>query len=278
MNYDSKAADEFWSRRVREVDELAAVLHYGVLRVANEAHAKWELTSVFRALPDITNLCVLDLGCGNGRVTVPLAQRSAYVTAIDVARDMLRACRENIQRAGLADRVTFKHASATDLPFADGHFDLVLCLGLLEHLPAEPRQAALAELVRVTRDGGTILLTVNNDQSLLLQRRRACQHTEQYREGELKGFFSGMVGKEWVETFLEQNGLATEIIGTNTFEAFALHLLRQRQSLDDDPELWASLFETCAELDIRHPIKSEIDGLFADQYIIRAVKSQGESP
>lgn len=50
---------------------------------------------------------VLDIGCGIGRLTVPVAERVKKVTAVDVADKMLELCKENVKKAGL-ENVTFK--------------------------------------------------------------------------------------------------------------------------------------------------------------------------
>ncbi len=49
---------------------------------------------------------VLDIGCGPGRLAVPIAQRCARVTALDVAPAMLEVCQENARQAGLTNLQT----------------------------------------------------------------------------------------------------------------------------------------------------------------------------
>lgn len=274
MSYNARNANIFWGQRVDNTDKLEAVLNYGVPRYVNEAYSKWELACLLDALPDVFDREVMDLACGNGRVTIPIARLSAKVTAVDNSEGMLRACSKNVKHAGLADRVTFKQANAAKLPFNDHHFDVSLCLGLLEHLPQKERQTTLSELIRVTKTGGTILITANNKQSFFLQRGSTSQAKEQYQDGKLKGFFSGLVGKDWVEAFFHNNGVTTEVMGSNTFQAFAIHMLRQTNSFDDNDLQWQSLFKTCAELDICYRNKGDLDSTFSDQYLIRAIKQK----
>lgn len=89
---------------------------------------------------------VLDLGCGDGRLGVPLQQRGLRVLGVDVSAVGV----ERARRRGLwAIR-----ASALALPFADGSFDSVVAgFGTMAHLPAE---LALRESARVLRPGGTM--------------------------------------------------------------------------------------------------------------------------
>jgi 2-polyprenyl-3-methyl-5-hydroxy-6-metoxy-1,4-benzoquinol methylase len=96
---------------------------------------------------------ILDVGCGEGVVTERLAAASgAATTGVDLGTDALQ---EHWRRRE-TESVTFRPASAYDLPFEDASFDCVCALEVLEHLerPAD----ALAELARVSR--GTLLLSV----------------------------------------------------------------------------------------------------------------------
>lgn len=100
--------------------------------------------SVQAAAPD----SVLDVGCGEGVVTERIAASTgARTVGVDLGTDELQA--EWRRREG--ERLSFRPASAYDLPFADGSFDLVCALEVLEHLE-RPREA-LAELARVSRSG-----------------------------------------------------------------------------------------------------------------------------
>lgn len=107
---------------------------------------------------------VLDLGCGGGRHAFEAHRRGAHVVAFDRnggdtkdAAAMLRAMRI----AGEAPEVALGVAVDGDglaLPFADGAFDRVIAAEVLEHVPADG--AAVAELTRVLRAGGTMAVTV----------------------------------------------------------------------------------------------------------------------
>lgn len=107
---------------------------------------------------------LLDLGAGQGRHTFEALRRGALVTAVDLNPDDLNHIEEWVAamvEAGdipaPAEPVTLK-ADALNLPFADGHFDRVIASEVLEHIPSD--EAAIAELVRVTKPGGMISVTV----------------------------------------------------------------------------------------------------------------------
>ena len=99
---------------------------------------------------------VLDLGTGTAQIPVALCQRceDCCVMASDLATNMLDIARYNIEIAGLITRIQLDHADAKQTPYADGMFAVVLCNGMLHHIP-EPR-AVLSEAVRVTAPGGRL--------------------------------------------------------------------------------------------------------------------------
>lgn len=102
---------------------------------------------------------VLDAGCGLGEVAIQLVERVApggRVVGIDASGLMIERARAAAEAAG-AD-VEFSVASVTSLPFADDTFDAARSERVFQHLSAEERQAAAAELVRVVRPGGIIQL------------------------------------------------------------------------------------------------------------------------
>lgn len=274
MAYDTTLANEFWSNRAEHADELAAVLHYGMPRMVNEAHSKWEMDSVLQAIPDIANKHIMDLACGNGRVSIPLAAISAKVTAVDNAEGMLSKCRRNALEAGVDHNIEFVHASASALPFENDKYDVSLCLGLLEHLPSEIRELAIGELIRVTKRGGVIIITVNNVNSLYLNRRSALKITEQYRDGDLKGFFSSICGKDFLDQIFGRNGCRIEVLGTNLFQSFAYNLFRDIKPADEDMEIWEALFKISTKMDILYRQKYGLDTVLADQYTLKITKDE----
>ena len=107
---------------------------------------------------------VLDLGCGGGRHAFEMYRRGADVVAFDQDADELAAVRElfaAMREAGdvpTGAEADVKEGDALALPFADGEFDRVVAAEILEHVPEDLQ--ALAELVRVTRPGGMVALTV----------------------------------------------------------------------------------------------------------------------
>jgi 2-polyprenyl-3-methyl-5-hydroxy-6-metoxy-1,4-benzoquinol methylase len=68
---------------------------------------------------------VLDVGCGDGRLTVRLARLGALVQAIDPDKKLIREARESLPKR-LAGRVRYRVGKAEDLRFPDQSFDVVV--------------------------------------------------------------------------------------------------------------------------------------------------------
>jgi ubiquinone/menaquinone biosynthesis C-methylase UbiE len=102
---------------------------------------------------------VLDVCCGTGTLTLAARERvgpAGRVAGVDASAEMVARSRHKAQR--LAVDVSFQEAQAQDLPFADASFDVVLCSLGFHHLPESARGAALAEMHRVLKPGGRVLL------------------------------------------------------------------------------------------------------------------------
>lgn len=100
---------------------------------------------------------VLELGCGTGRLALPLMRSGARVVGIDRSEAMLKRARSKARRAGLADRVRFVRADIRRLPFRSRPgFALVMApYGMLQSLTSERDLAAtLASVARVMRRDG----------------------------------------------------------------------------------------------------------------------------
>lgn len=95
---------------------------------------------------------VLDVGCGLGELLAGL-DPGYTLHGVDIAARSVRVC---IERLG--PNAVVKKGSVFDLPFGDGSMGVAICLEVLEHVPDD--QSALAEIGRVVRPGGILVLSV----------------------------------------------------------------------------------------------------------------------
>lgn len=95
---------------------------------------------------------VLDIACGTGNVTLPLARAGCTATGVDIAPNLLVQARERAAEEGLAIR--FDEGDAENLPYPDASFDAVVTMfGAM----FAPRPALVAsEMARVLRPGGRL--------------------------------------------------------------------------------------------------------------------------
>jgi ubiquinone/menaquinone biosynthesis C-methylase UbiE len=103
---------------------------------------------------------VLEIGCGAGRLTVELARRGLRVDAVDASTAMVDSTAARTTEAGLSEQVSVGVADVHALPFEASSFDLVVAVGVIPwlHSPGE----AIAEMARVLRPGGQLILTADN--------------------------------------------------------------------------------------------------------------------
>jgi SAM-dependent methyltransferase len=99
---------------------------------------------------------VLDAGCGVGYGTAILSQAGATeAIGVDIAESIVEAAR-GYERPG----TRFEQGDISDLDFPQGHFDLVVCLEVIEHM--EDPRAVTAELARVLAEDGVLVISSPN--------------------------------------------------------------------------------------------------------------------
>lgn len=102
-------------------------------------------------------LDVLDIGCGNGRLSHFLKNEPVNYIGIDNNRTMLKIAKKKNPKA------KFRYGDICKLPFPARSFDTVWSIAVLHHLPVKKlQQKALQEMKRVLKPGGLLCLTVWN--------------------------------------------------------------------------------------------------------------------
>lgn len=103
---------------------------------------------------------VLDIGCGNGRNSIFLAERHRVV-GLDISRKMIDIARRNLAGKGLGGKCEFVQSDITTIPLRDSTFDSILHIATLHHIPTESqRLKSLEELGRVMKEDARGLISV----------------------------------------------------------------------------------------------------------------------
>ncbi|MBN2438789.1 MAG: methyltransferase domain-containing protein [Deltaproteobacteria bacterium] len=119
------------------------------------------LTVDFRQIQLRAGMRILDAGCGSGRhLCEPFKTPGVDVAGVDLNRDDLCKTKGYLSLMGKKQKGRWLVAQAdlTKLPFTGGSFDVVICSEVLEHI--EDNRTAVAELVRVLKPGGDLVVTV----------------------------------------------------------------------------------------------------------------------
>jgi 2-polyprenyl-6-hydroxyphenyl methylase/3-demethylubiquinone-9 3-methyltransferase len=106
----------------------------------------------------LDGLSVLDLGCGGGLVSAPLARMGGDVTAIDAAPEAIGAASAYAEQAGLS--IKFQNTTAEALVEAGAQFDVVTALEIIEHVADV--NAFLAAAEALVKPGGLLILSTIN--------------------------------------------------------------------------------------------------------------------
>ena len=127
------------------------------------------LCSVIRSLHLPNGSSGLDAGCGIGLQTLLLADAvgtEGHITGVDILPELLAYGQDLIRRKGILERISFREADVSQLPFDENTFDWVWsadCIGY----PAGELESLLKELMRVVKPGGDVILLGWSSQQLL---------------------------------------------------------------------------------------------------------------
>ncbi len=111
-----------------------------------------------KGLP-MSDLRVLDLGCGTGRNSNYLAERGNLVFGLDLAANALKLASERAEKAGLSEQTKYLRQSIGDkLPFEDNFFDLILDITASNSIKSSEREVYLKESSRVLKPSGFMIL------------------------------------------------------------------------------------------------------------------------
>ncbi len=101
---------------------------------------------------------IVEVGAGTGRLTMELIDRSQLVIAVEPAKPLRRILTGKLAAADNGGRVRVVHGFFDDLPIADDFADLVVACSAFTPAPGHGGEAGLAEMERVCRPGGQVII------------------------------------------------------------------------------------------------------------------------
>jgi ubiquinone/menaquinone biosynthesis C-methylase UbiE len=105
------------------------------------------------------NQRILDLGCGRGEITFQCAHKHAHAHGLDYSAAAINIANSlKMQARSLGLQMDLERARSDHLPFANGSFDIVFMLDIVEHLYPEELSRTLYEAQRILRTGGQLII------------------------------------------------------------------------------------------------------------------------
>lgn len=102
---------------------------------------------------------ICDAGCGCGAYVLKLAANGFEVSGFDVSAHAVELAQNLLKRAGLQAKL--KTARILCTGYKENQFDCVLSRDVMDHMSKQDAKAALKELVRITKPGGKVIVTVD---------------------------------------------------------------------------------------------------------------------
>lgn len=171
-NFDSKQAEVIsaYDRFVHEADPRDQTAYMA---------SKFQVDYRLLGMVSLDNKRILNIGCAFPVDELYFANKIKEWVGIDLSAESITMAdtitREELNPR-LVERLTYEVQDATKLTYPDGSFDIGLSFSTFDHIPShEMRQTAINELARVTRSGGSVIVTTPNRYHLLYYARSRSQ-------------------------------------------------------------------------------------------------------
>lgn len=145
----------FAGRYSEDLDRRLSLMGANAAEFARQK-ASWLRRLSERHLGPTQHLKILDLGCGPGNVSLFLKSSFGEVVGADVSLQLIEDARNSVVG------VSFLHIEPGPLPFADAEFDVAFCAGVFHHLKDSELPGVCAEMARVVKPGGLVVIFEHN--------------------------------------------------------------------------------------------------------------------
>ena len=151
----ARHAADWWSPR----GPMAALHKFNPVRLAyirDQAAARFDRDT--RKLDCLSGLRMLDIGCGGGILSEPLARLGAQMVGADPGAENIAAATTHAGESGIA--IDYRATTAEELAEADERFDVVLAMEVIEHVP--DREQFVDACARMVKPGGLLIAATLN--------------------------------------------------------------------------------------------------------------------
>ena len=107
-------------------------------------------------VPALSDAAVLDVGCGTGNCHAALSGRLARLCGIDVSASSIETAKER------NPSVEYAHYNGLHIPYADAAFDFAFAVCVFHHVPLDQRGVLVADIRRVLKPGGFVIIFEHN--------------------------------------------------------------------------------------------------------------------
>ena len=102
---------------------------------------------------------ILDLGCGNGRLTEILKEKNIEYFGVDVSRELIEIAKKNYEKESISFS---KISDSSSLSFPNDFFNTIFSIAVFHHFPKNYAMKVARELFRVTKPGGVVVISAWN--------------------------------------------------------------------------------------------------------------------
>ena len=151
-----------WEKRSKLFGaSLKSVLFKSMPNVVNEHLHNWQKRIILRYIENRNNIRILDVGCGYGRLSIPLIKvhPHANIIGMDISENYVKLYERNTDRSTFVGRVE-------TIPAKLNEFDYIICVTVLMYLRNEDLRKGIRNLLEHLKPRGKLIL-IENDQSCL---------------------------------------------------------------------------------------------------------------